>query len=460
MKRKVFISHRSVDYDRFAKRIISKLNEYGIETWYSEECISDGEDYATEIVNAISSCDIFLAIITDEVLRQPGQVLNELSLASSFGKIKLAIVETTKPIPINMLYHFQRNTIRWYELDEETAFLTLFNLLGVIYHKSTLNEETASTAQQVSAAFEMNTDRVFDAVNGKGGYSWGMNKSVIQNIPGGWPLKNIKVENWDNRLFEFKCTKHISAYQEYLTSQECEIIMRKGKNHTRWMLVGYDAAYDNLFLSLQRTEWKQTQFVWHHLLRDEADRKNAVTAFFEEELSDYPNSLCLHLILVDNENNIVASRIKKRKKDDYPGTIAITIGEQLDETDYTSSSDNFVLQWMRRSLWEEFRLDDDKIPQYVDESSARIMALDLEGDIYNFALVCCVRLRSTTKQLYDFYQINRSSEDEFDELFPISLDEVPNILRNSNQLRNEYHPSSFIRLLYAYLYIRKHLPIG
>ena len=458
MGKNIFISHRSVDYERLVTKIISKLNEHNIRPWCSEKCIACGEDYAAAITNAISSCDIVLAIITDEILKNPGQVMNEISLASSFGKTKLAIVETAKPIPVNMLYHFQTNTIKWYELSEEAAYETLFNVLGIIYRKPTLNEDVAATARHMTEAFERNTNSIFDAVTDKGGYSWGMNKSIIQNISGGWQLKNVRVEEWNREPFEFNCSEHIAAYEEFLSSKECEAIMLKGKNHTRWMLTGYDAAYDKLFLSIQKTEWRQTQFVWHHLLCEEAKRKKAITDFFEEEISEYPNSLCLHLVLIDNENNVVASKIKKRKKDDYPGKIAITIGEQLNETDYTSA-ENFMLQWLRRALREEFGLTEEKIPQYVDEDSARIMTLHLEGDIYNFALICCVRLHSTTKQLYDFYQINRSSEDEFDELFPISTDEIPSILQNSNQLQNAYHPSSFIRLLFAYLYVKKQLPI-
>lgn len=233
--------------------------------------------------------------------------------------------------------------------------------------------------------------------------------------------------------------------------------MAKGKNHTRWMLTGYDAAYDSLFLSIQKTEWIQTQYVWHHLLKDEEKRKNTINMFFDEEESVYPTSLCLHLILIDNQNRIVASRIKKRKKDDYPNTIAVTIGEQLNETDY-SSSDNFVLQWMRRSLSEEFGLDAVSTAQYVDEESARIMSLNLEGDIYNFSLVCCVRLKCTTEQLFSYYKMHRSSLDEFDELYPISVDEVPEILKNSDHLRDQYHPSSFLRLLFACIYVNGELP--
>ena len=66
--------------------------------------------------------------------------------------------------------------------------------------------------------------------------------------------------------------------------------------------------------------------------------------------------------------------------------------------------------------------------------------------------------KATTKQLCDYYKIHRSSEDEFDELYPISVEEVPAILQNSRQLEDKYHPSSFLRLLFAYLYIKHQLP--
>lgn len=458
MKKRVFISHRAVDFAGIVSTVISSLKEHEIDVWYSEEYISAGQDYASAIAEAIGASDLFLAVITDNVLKQPGQVMNEISLASSFGKKKIAIVTTGKPLPENMLYHFQLNIIKWGETTKQEALKALYNVLGTVYLKPRVDKKTANRYRENYSTMTSYTDDIFSDISHLGGYSWGTNKSVIQNLSGGWPLGKIYIEEWNEVLFDFEQTQYNQMYREYCISRECEIMDFKGKNHTRWMLTDYDSAYNQLFLAVRKTQWRQTQFVWHHLLQEKTKRKKAVNAFFEEEQPVLPNSLCLHLVLIDIDDNIVASKITRRKKDDYPGTVAITIGEQLDETDYTAT-DNFMIQWVRRALYEEFGLDEANISRYVDEDSARVMALDMEGDIYNFALVCCMRLKSTTQQLFEYYKMHRSSEDEFDELYPIALKEVPDILKNSKRLQNEYHPSSFIRLLYSYFYIKKELPL-
>ena len=117
-----------------------------------------------------------------------------------------------------------------------------------------------------------------------------------------------------------------------------------------------------------------------------------------------------------------------------------------------------MLQWLKRAVFEEFGFDSDNYFKYINEGSVRVMSLDAEGDIFNFSLVCCAKLNCTCAELSEYYRLHRSADDEFDEVFPISPAEIPHILAHSQESADAYHPSSFLRLLFAYVYITGTLP--
>lgn len=455
---KVFISHNTADFECFVKPLADVLDQYEVDTWYSERDIPDGGDWPAHISKAIRSADYILVVISTNTLLNPGQIKNELRLAAQLSKRIITIKTTEKPLSSDLTYFLGLNAINWYQKTEADAYDTLFRLLGRKYNaERTAQDKTDRISNALSEMIE-HTDPIFAELGELGGYSWGADKSIVQNLSGGWPLDKVRLEYRDDDMFDIEAQPYADFYREYLDSPEAAKIQLKGKNHTRWMLTEFDTAYDELFLSIRRTQWLHTQFIWHHLLKYEENRREAIETFFDEETSDYPTSLCLHLVLIDCENNIVGTRISGRKKDDYPRSIAVTLGEQLDETDHTSTF-GFVSQWFRRAMTEEFGFTIADYNMYVDEASARIMSLTMEGDIYNFALTCCARLKCTTEELAEYYKIHRSFADEFNEVFPIPMKDVREILENSNIDSGKYHPSSYLRLLYGYLYAIGELPM-
>ena len=100
MSKKVFISHSSRDYADFVQGLVAALEDHGVEVWVSETGISDGLDYAEKIFASISESDYVLVVLSDAVYQRPGQVFNEINLASQLGKKKIAITLTPQTLAV------------------------------------------------------------------------------------------------------------------------------------------------------------------------------------------------------------------------------------------------------------------------------------------------------------------------------------------------------------------------
>lgn len=457
--KKIFISYSSKDID-FVRFLAETLEKHGLICWYSDTGIGAAENWAGKINEVMRGCDYFILVLSEASVAS-GQVFTELYGATTLNLPKIPVMLTKVALTNEFSYHLPMNAIEYYRMTDDDAFFRqLLEAMKLHPEKIDLLEKERDVTHRLYEMMQLHTDGIFSDVSEYGGYAWGINKSVIQNGNGGWLPANVIMDEVDDEAFQY-ADEFAEDYQAYYHSPEFQRMLRHGQNQTRWMLTKIDAYEDKLFLSVKRTEWSQTQFSWHRLMTDAARKREAIDSFFGEECTDYPNSLCLHLILIDSDNAVVATRIKKRKKNDYPSTVAITLGEQLNHSDFAAGlGDNFVLQWIRRAMYEEFSCTEAEYHKYVSEGSARVMSLDLEGDIFNFGLVCCVKLNCTCAELYEFYQLHRSADDEFDAIYPITLAEIPDILLHSESLAEQYHPSSFLRLLYAYIYTAGELPFS
>lgn len=91
-------------------------------------------------------------------------------------------------------------------------------------------------------------------------------------------------------------------------------------------------------------------------------------------VANYPNSLCLHLVI-----ETLITEISKEKSNDYPTTKAVSIGEQLELSDFVDQRDfqeDFVTEWTRRAVCEEFGLSENQYAEVFDERSLRVLSLD------------------------------------------------------------------------------------
>ena len=172
------------------------------------------------------------------------------------------------------------------------------------------------------------------------------------------------------------------------------------------------------------------------------------------KVANYPNSLCLHLIIETKDGNVLITEISKEKANDYPTTKAVSIGEQLELSDFLEQKDfqeDFVTEWTRRAVCEEFGLSEKQYQKVFDQNSLRVLALDLEMDIYNFSLACTIRLRQSCEE---FKRLVGSTieQKEISDIQEMEPADIPAVLLGYPQNKDEYHPSSYLRLLLFYLY--------
>lgn len=349
-----------------------------------------------------------------------------------------------------------------------------------------LLERIVSKRKLSSSFFEIMKCYVGESIRdslSNGVLAWGEGKTVnyADNIINGWKSKNIicfyndvqytflKPEDREKRYGQKPYYFNNEDWEAFENTEAFKKVKLAGNNLERFMLVDSKTNFDKnnrkLLLNLQRTIWSQTSYVWARFGKENGfeisgnalltEYAQGITSGLNSE-SYLPNSFCMHLVIVTRDNKIVKSRISQNKKNDNPGTWAVTLGEQIDKIDFTDEINihsDFVLRWLRRAFKEEYRLDEDNYADIVDENSCRILSVDFEADRYNFAMVCVVNIN------YSFDIFNKKvgsilSSDEATELGYIDFKDIPKILCSYNNLefRKQWHPSSFLRLLMVYFH--------
>lgn len=302
-----------------------------------------------------------------------------------------------------------------------------------------------------------------------GGLVWGKNRTLwtSPNIVIGINPQDVRVGEYKDELFEFADQELLNAYEKYMNSEEFKEMQAVGNDLPRFMLTKYTSNFNKekplLLLQLRKTSWGACQFVWRNRYYGEKDKslqqewtKSIVTEHVNSGLkvANYPNSLCLHLIIETKDGNLVITEISREKSNDYPKTKAVSIGEQIELADFIDKKDfqgDFVTEWTRRAVCEEFGLSESQYQNVFDEKSLRVLALDMEMDIYNFTLACVIRLRQTCAQ---FKRVVGSTieQKEISDIQEMKVSEIPPVLMTYPENKGEYHPSSYLRMLLFYLY--------
>lgn len=389
----------------------------------------------------------------------------------------------------NIFKEYKRIATQLFQFGTLSGFLTIVSLVALVLFNVTfiimkhcLNKNALS--REFPALMKKYTSPQLVNSIGNGCLSWGEGKTVeiCNDIIFGWNPKNIVIEDYENELYKFYAEEERTRkfgeksyyfnnkdYMKYIKSKTFKEVERKGNNLPRFMLRGCSKNYDKnnrkLLLSLGRTEWSQTSYVWDRFGKSKGCEvasndlmKEYSKGIKSGEASDpyLPNSLCMHLLIESLDNKVILSRISESKRNDNPGTWAATLGEQLDLDDFTDGNnfyDNFVVKWMRRAFQEEYKFDKKMYADIVDESSLKCLSVDFESDRYNFALFCTVQLRYTFDTFYEKAKVLLSTEESC-KLRAVSLDEIPQILMTytDEEKRKEYHPSSYLRLLMFFVH--------
>ena len=303
-----------------------------------------------------------------------------------------------------------------------------------------------------------------------GGLVWGKDRTLwtAPNIVIGIEPQDVRVTEYKEELFEFEDKELRAACARYEGSEEFGKTRALGNDLPRFMMTKYSSNFNKerpiLSLQLRKTSWGQCQFVWHNRYHGEEGAKERQKEWTEHivaehmnsglKVANYPNSMCLHLIIETKDGNVLITEISREKSNDYPTTKAVSIGEQLELADFIDQKDfqeDFVTEWTRRAVCEEFGLGAGQYERVFDEKSLRVLALDLEIDIYNFTLVGVIRLRQTCEE---FKRTVGSTieQKEISDIQEMKPEEIPAVLMGYPGNKGEYHPSSYLRLLLFYLY--------
>lgn len=316
-------------------------------------------------------------------------------------------------------------------------------------------------------------------------YSWGYNYCLYySNDPKGWPPQKFKITDYDNNVFQFPEAEDSlglsrANYQKFIENDNrIKAIYDKNENRDRFAakhIKKNTNKKDEIFdIKMKKTNWISLQYFWDHFRIYDAKTSqkigNANIEKIKEELLNIQdkqgteltlNSFCLHLI-VGTSNGIVLSRIGSLKENDYPLTFAATLGEQIEEEDFyirnTSRDgvlfkDNFVENWVKRALQEEFGIDiDNAYEELFDSNSLRVLSIDMEADINNIALTAIIKIKGKFEDWKNEVEKNMDKSESL-ELKECIINEAKEILLTYPNNCNQYHPSTYIRILMYLRYV-------
>lgn len=136
----VFISYSSKDIS-MVKKLCEKLKEFNITYWVAFENATIGVQYATSIVNAIDSCDVFL-IILSSTSNLSVHVINEVNSAIMRNKQIVPIVIGEVNLSPSMEYYLSSNHMVQFE-DNELFYKKIAMRISQVVGK-TIGEEHIS----------------------------------------------------------------------------------------------------------------------------------------------------------------------------------------------------------------------------------------------------------------------------------------------------------------------------
>ncbi len=290
------------------------------------------------------------------------------------------------------------------------------------------------------------------------GIGWGKGQTVLAcpRPQLGWHTREIRFRvNRSQYSFQdlqqagFPALKGRNLAEEYEHFRDQVFPVQFGSDAEKWMLVRRPRSFTDdlgLRLDLQMTCWSQLQFFWQQIATPES-KPALYSAALDSDPIPYPTSFCLHLLVFSSEGALLLTQTHSSKTNDYPGAWACSIGEQLASEDLASLDQDCAQKWVIRALHQELSIEEGE----YDPEQIRFLALTFEGDIANLAFICAVHLRLPQEDVTARLRTSNRPDNEFGAIEFISLDSVPNELVSPSRV---YHPSTGIRMVYAYLHER------
>lgn len=331
--------------------------------------------------------------------------------------------------------------------------LVIWPLSRWLYHRS-------RDTYKITKIMKDNTSHCYEKVVERGGYSWGEDKCILvaENLFKGYAPEDIIIDDYKDAIYQIDNDLY-EKFQSFTKSKEIIEIEKKGNNMKRAMLTSYSTNFNKqskkVYINLQQTNYITTRFFWNmYREMDINEKQQIITKLFENKVI-YPNSFCLHLALITKDDEVVVTSISKNKENDYPFTWAVTIGEQIEISDFNEGCDvnsQFITKWVYRALYEEFGLYTNQLETIIIKDGIKILSINSEGDINNISLMAVVYFNCDFKEFKEEINIHPEIDKEFSNILIIKIKDIPFVLSKYNEIKDKMHPSSFLRLLLCYLH--------
>ena len=125
---KIFVSYSRRD-KKTVLRHVTLFRANGLDTWIDESGINASSEWAEQIVQAITECDVFILFLSKNSVESEN-VRKEIGVAASLGKKILPLKIEDVGIPPSMLYHL--NSIHFLETKRVTAEQLLEHVLRAL----------------------------------------------------------------------------------------------------------------------------------------------------------------------------------------------------------------------------------------------------------------------------------------------------------------------------------------
>lgn len=344
--------------------------------------------------------------------------------------------------------------------------LALVIAMNIFYHFEGQHVIKMQESYKLKNIILQNSDPIYRGIAEVSGYSWGTNRTLLccDNIIQGWEPEQFVVEKLNVSPMPFTQQKLNALYQSYVAGAAARDIIEHGNNNSRWMIEGIQPNFNKtekkIYLQLRETDYCTTSCVWQAWAKDDPaiEKKQRLKDTFGAQKKEYlPHSLCLHLAIVTADKQVVVTLISRFKKNDYAFTKAVTLGEQIESTDFenqTSFHDDFIERWIKRALSEEFGIDEKQYHTITGKNAIHVLALDFEGDIYNFSFMVVLDLKVKYEVFKDEVYRNPARDKEYDRMEGMPLEKIPEELKRweKKEERTQYHPSSYLRMYLTYIH--------
>lgn len=258
----------------------------------------------------------------------------------------------------------------------------------------------------------------------------------------GWRPSEVEL---DHTPGEFRLPKELeNAFEKYY-QESYKKEHGTGRDETIMLtkipIVGSDRP--GLRLTTQSNQYCYSQFYWNVALLDEERYHRALADLFEQERISFPHNLCIHLVVLTKDEQLLLTR-RSKNVGTHANTWSCSIEENLKPEDLQGDRQAIVERWMTRAIFEELGVKSEHC------RDLKVLSLFLEGEgSLNISLAGLVVLNLDRNELSQIINLLPRRDYEFADHAYMTLEEAAMELRYPGRA---YHPTSGYRILMALMH--------